>query len=147
MGETEEEYNFFVLNDIPSLTHPHNHYFPLPHTPAYIMTSHYSPSLTHPHSGNSRSLHPGSMRLSRPRPPSAREQQAAPPSNTAGSNLPTRPYSVSVRPESAGAQQRAYATYSPSSTSTGHGRFRHPLLAELMNVQHSTDFGDCKHPL
>ena len=141
--------NFFVLNDIPSLTHPlpPSHTPSLPHTPppSHPPSLPHTSPLTHPHSSNSRSLRPGSMRLSRPRPPSAKEQRAAPPSNTAGSNLPTRAYSVSVRPESAGTQQRVYATYSPSSTSTG--RFRHPLPAELMNVQHSTDFGDCKHPL
>ena len=86
---------------------------------------------------NSRSLRPGSMRLGRARPPSAREQRAAPTSNA--TNLPTRAFSVSVRPDSAGAP-RPYATYSPSSTSTT--RFRHPLPAELMNIQHSADFGD-----
>ena len=152
VGETEEEYNFlFLMTSPPSHTPslPPSHTL-LPHTPSPSLTHPplphtHPPSLTHPHSSNSRSLRPGSMRLSRPRPPSAKEQRAAPPSNTAGSNLPTRAYSVSVRPESAGAQQRVYATYSPSSTSTG--RFRHPLPAELMNVQHSTDFGDCKHPL
>ena len=110
---------------------------PLPPSPPYTHHTHHT--LTH--SSNSRSQRPGSMRLSRPRPPSAKEQRVPPTSNT--TNLPTRAFSVSVRPDSAGAPRPYYATYSPSSTSTT--RFRHPLPAELMNVQHSTNFGDCKH--
>ena len=118
------------------------HPLPPPHTHSQTLThtqTHHTHSHTLTHSSNSRSLRPGSMRLSRPRPPSAREQRAAPTSNT--TNLPTRAFSVTVRPDSAGAP-RPYATYSPSSTSAT--KFRHPLPAELMNIQHSTDFGDCK---
>ena len=119
-----------MLLPSPLPTHTHTH-----HTHLHTHSPH---TLTH--SSNSRSLRPGSMRLSRPRPPSAREQRSVPTSNT--TNLPTRAFSVTVRPDSAGAP-RPYATYSPSSTSGA--KFRHPLPAELMNIQHSTDFGDCKH--
>ena len=124
-GRDFEPTFFSIVNDICYLSHL---FHSLP------------PHAHHTHSSNSRSLRPGSMRLGRARPPSAREQRAAPTSNA--TNLPTRAFSVSVRPDSAGAP-RPYATYSPSSTSTT--RFRHPLPAELMNIQHSADFGDCKH--
>lgn len=92
--------------------------------------------------GNSRSLRPGSMRVARGRPTSAKEQRPPPlaSSGYAASNIPLRAYSVSVRPEVSSGNQRPYATYSPS-TSSSH-RSRQPLPAELMNLQRSAEYGD-----